>query len=71
MSDDLIKEHAKLMNIIKKNEKIIREYIVVTLNEVVNSMGSVNAEMSTDDVLKIIAENKTKIEDIMECLDGN
>ena len=69
MSDDLIKEYAQLMNIIKKNEKLIREYIVVTLKEVVNSMGSVNAEMSADDMLKIIAENKTKIEDIVESLD--
>ena len=68
MLNELINERNELMDINKRNEELIRGYIVITLKEILKNSNNINKKMSMEDILKIIDTNNVKIQDLIRAL---
>jgi arginyl-tRNA synthetase len=69
MFDELIKEYNELKSLNEQNDLLIRKCVVTTLKQIVKNLNRVTVEMNIVDSLKIIIENKAKIEELVKALE--
>lgn len=64
----LIKEHVKLKSISEQNDLLIKKDILKNLKRIGNNLNKVNLESNIDDIVKIISDNKTQLNKLLNAL---
>jgi hypothetical protein len=64
----LTKECTELKRIIEQNDLVIKQYTLKKLKQIKNNLNSVTLESNIDDIIKIISENKTQLEQLLNAL---
>lgn len=64
----LIKEHVKLKSISEQNDLLIKKDILKNLKRIGNNLNKVNLESNIDDIVKIISDNKTQLDKLLNAL---
>ena len=64
----LTKECNELKRIIEQNDLVIKQYTLKKLKQIKNNLNSVTLESNIDDIIKIISENKTQLEQLLNAL---